>query len=284
VIPDQVPPPTGVCARFQRLTATRKVLGLLLFLIWIKSMLRGAFIFQNVDGRFGKGAEVTRFLIVEDHPLYREALENAIRWATPEAEILEAATIDEALDVLSSTNVELTLLDLSMPGTTGLSGLVRVRKAFPKTPVVVVSCHQDSQIVASVLSLGVSGYIPKSTSKEELAHSIKEVLRGSTYVPSCYRTIAGARRSKGPAHDLLKRLHDLTPQQLRVLDMVRRGLQNKQIAYELRICETTVKVHVSEILRKLNVMSRTKAIIEMSKVDFVNLATHDSVRRAQERI
>lgn len=226
---------------------------------------------------------MTRFLIVDDHPLFREALENAIRWATPEAEIFEATSIDEALAVLESTAIELTFLDLTMPGTTGLSGLVRLRKAFPRSPIVVVSCHQDPQIVASVLSLGVSGYIPKSTSKEELAHSIGEVLRGAVYLPSCYRAVAAVRRSKGPAQELLKRLHELTPQQMKVLDMIGRGLQNKQIAYELKIRETTVKVHVSEILRKLNVMNRTKAIIEMSKIDFTNLAADASGKRLQDR-
>lgn len=230
------------------------------------------------------GANVTTFLIVEDHPLFREALENAVRSSTPDAEILAAASIDDALGVLSSTEVDLTLLDLSMPGTTGLSGLVRIRKAFPRTPVVVVSGHQDPQIVSSVLSLGVSGYVPKSTSKEELARSIEEVLRGSIYLPSAYRAVAGPRGARGPAQELLRRLHDLTPQQLRVLDMVRRGLQNKQIAYELQICETTVKVHVSEILRKLNVVSRTKAITEMSKIDFESLASDGGGRRAQDRV
>ena len=219
---------------------------------------------------------MTRFLIVDDHPLFREALENAIRWATPEAEIFEATSIDEALAVLESTAIELTFLDLTMPGTTGLSGLVRLRKAFPRSPIVVVSCHQDPQIVASVLSLGVSGYIPKSTSKEELAHSIGEVLRGAVYLPSCYRAVAAVRRSKGPAQELLKRLHELTPQQMKVLDMIGRGLQNKQIAYELKISETTVKVHVSDILRKLNVLSRTKAIVEMSRIDFSTLATEEA--------
>lgn len=227
---------------------------------------------------------MTRFLIVDDHPLFREALENAIRWATPHANIVEATSIDEALAVLESNEIELTFLDLSMPGTTGLSGLVRIRKAFPRSPIVVVSCHQDSQIVASVLSLGVSGYIPKSTSKEELAHSIGEVLKGAVYLPSCYRGITGRRRSKAPAQDLLKRLHELTPQQLKVLDMLRRGLQNKQIAYELNIRETTVKVHVSEILRKLNVISRTKAIIEMSKIDFASLAADATPKRMQEGV
>jgi len=226
---------------------------------------------------------VTRFLIVDDHPLFREALENAIRWAAPDADIVEATSIDEALAVLESNAIDLTFLDLAMPGTTGLSGLIRIRKAFPRSPIVVVSAHQDSQIVASVLSLGVSGYIPKSTSKQELAHSIGEVLKGAVYLPSCYRGIAAGQRSKAPAQEILKRLHQLTPQQLKVLDLIRRGLQNKQIAYELNIRETTVKVHVSEILRKLNVMSRTKAIIEVSKIDFANLAVDATPRPIQER-
>lgn len=226
-----------------------------------------------------------RFLIVEDHPLFSEALENAICMANPDAEILHATSIDEALDVLSSTPlIDLILLDLSMPGTTGLSGVIRIRKAFPKSPVVIVSSHQDPQIVSSVLSLGVSGYIPKSTSKRELADSIKEVLRGTIYLPSDYRDLAAARRPKANNPELLKRLHDLTPQQLRVLDMLRRGLQNKQIAYELKICETTVKVHVSEILRKLHVFSRTKAIIEIAKIDFTNLIDDSRInQRTSER-
>ena len=221
--------------------------------------------------------DVTRFLIVEDHPLFREALVNAICMANLDAEILQATSIDEALDMLSATHpVDLVLLDLSMPGTTGLSGVIRVRKAFPKTPVVIVSGHQDPQIVSSVLSLGVSGYIPKSTSKRELADSIVEVLKGSIYLPKNYRDVATTRSAKTNHRDLLKRLHNLTPQQLRVLDMLRQGLQNKQIAYELKICETTVKVHVSDILRKLNVFSRTKAIIEISKIDFTSLVGEPS--------
>jgi DNA-binding NarL/FixJ family response regulator len=220
---------------------------------------------------------VTRFLVVEDHPLFREALGSAVRCATPDADLLEAASIDEALDILSSTKpVDLILLDLSMPGTTGPSGLIRIRKAFPKVPVIVVSVHEDLQIVASILSLGVSGYIPKSTSKQEIAKSIVGVLQGSLCMPSRFRDVAGGQRSKGHNSELLKRLHHMTPQQLRVLEMLHRGLQNKQIAHELRICETTVKVHVSEILRKLNVLSRTKAIIEISRIDFTNLG-RDSI-------
>lgn len=228
---------------------------------------------------------MTRFLIVEDHPLFCEALELALHMAAPDADILQATSIDEAIDVLSSSvdGIDLILLDLSTPGTTGLSGIIRIRKAFPRNPIVVVSAHQDPQIVATALSLGISGYIPKSSSKQELAHSIAEALRGSICLPKSYRG-AVTRPCRGPAQELLKRLHDLTPQQLRVLEMLRRGLQNKQIAYELKISETTVKVHVSEILRKLNVLSRTRAIVEMSRIDFANLTTNKTVTgRAPDR-
>jgi DNA-binding NarL/FixJ family response regulator len=226
-----------------------------------------------------------RFLIVDDHPLFRQALENCIHQAIPDAESVEAATIDEALDALSCSGIDLTLLDLSLPGTTGLSGLIRLRKAFPATPIVVMSCHEHPLIVASGLFLGASGYIPKSASKDELVHSIGEVLRGSIYLPNCCRNTAKPDRLKHhPLRGLLKRLHDLTPQQLRILELIHRGLQNKQIAYELKICETTVKVHVSEILRRLNVTSRTKAIVEMSKIDFTSLAGSDLGLRIQASV
>ncbi|MEY9125858.1 DNA-binding NarL/FixJ family response regulator [Bradyrhizobium yuanmingense] len=214
-----------------------------------------------------------RFLIVEDHPLFREALEGALQLAAPAAEILQATSIDGALEqAAAAAELDLILLDLSMPGTTGLSGIIRIRKAFPRIPVVIVSGHQDPQIIAGALSLGVSGYILKSSSKQELAQSIGEVLRGAVCVPAAYRGLVRPQRAAGPAQDLLKRLHELTPQQLRVLEMLKRGLQNKQIAFELNISETTVKVHVSDILRKLNVLSRTKAIVEMSRIDFATLA------------
>ena len=167
---------------------------------------------ETAIGKSEDGRQVTRFLIVEDHPLFREALESAVCLANPAAEILQATSIDEAIEVLSSTHqLDLVLLDLSMPGTTGLSGVMRVRKAFPKTPVVIVSGYEDVQIVQNVLALGVSGYIPKSTSRREIADAIGEVLQGTIYLPERYRDSAIARRPKIDNHELLKRLHDLTP-------------------------------------------------------------------------
>ena len=218
------------------------------------------------------GRDVTHFLIVEDHPLFREALQSAVCQDRPDAMITEATSISEALAVLAAAPaIDLVLLDLLMPGTTGLSGVMQLRKAFPKTPIVIVSGYEDITIVQSVLALGVSGYIPKSTTRQELAMAIGDVLRGAIYLPAPFRDAASLRRPRIDHLDLLKRLHDLTPQQLRVLDMLRKGLQNKQIAFELKISETTVKVHVSDILRKLNVLSRTNVIIEIAKIDFASL-------------
>ena len=108
-----------------------------------------------------------------------------------------------------------------------------------------------------------------------------KAITGAVCVPASYRVQTRQQRPAGPTQDLLKRLYDLTPQQLRVLEMLKRGLQNKQIAYELNISETTVKVHVSDILRKLNVLSRTKAIVEMAKIDFTTLASQADAKREQ---
>ncbi len=216
---------------------------------------------------------MTRILIVDDHPLFREALESAVRQEKPKCEIFEATTIDEALSVLAKEpNFDLGLFDLFLPGTSDLSGLVRVRAAHPHLPIMVVSGNEDPRIVRDVLAIGAAGFVCKSTSKGELAHAIKEVLNGSVYVPERFRDIGQPQPSEIERGDMLRRLQDLTPQQMRVLDMIRAGLQNKQIAYELGVAETTVKAHVSEILRKLNVYSRTKAAIEVGKMDFAQFS------------
>lgn len=209
-----------------------------------------------------------RFLIVDDHPLFREALQSAIHLAYPDAEILEATSIESAKAMLAARkDVDLVLLDLSMPGTRGFDGLLELRTQYPRLPIVVVSGMEDGRIIREALSYGIAGFIPKSARKPELAEAIREVMNGAVYVPRDF----GSDQPSQPApaqSDLVKRLMTLTPQQLRVLQMIRQGKLNKQIAYELDVGETTVKAHVSEILRKLNVYSRTMVVIEVSKIDF----------------
>jgi DNA-binding NarL/FixJ family response regulator len=213
-------------------------------------------------------ANAVRLLVVEDHPLFRDALVGVIATAFPNAEVFQATSIDGALDILASKGpVDIILLDLSMPGTTGLLGAFRVRAAAPKSALVIVSAYDSARIVGCAMALGISGYIPKSTPKAELIQSIRSILEGEVYIPKRLHGRAATRRSSAEIQTLLRQLSCLTSQQLRVLDMICRGLQNKHIAYELDISVTTVKVHVTEILRKLGVRSRTNAIIKLSSLE-----------------
>lgn len=209
-------------------------------------------------------AKMTTFLIVDDHPLFREALGNAVRLAHPDARILEAMSIAEALHILNTEqSVDLALLDLSLPDATGFAGFQRLRETYPRLPVAIVSSDDDQSMVHEALSLGAAGYLPKSTSKRELAASIERVLSGSISVPRDFVVAPVA----GYTQALQARLRELTPQQIRVLDLIRRGYQNRQIAIELQLAESTVKAHVTEILRKLRLYSRNKAVIEIGKID-----------------
>ncbi len=215
--------------------------------------------------------DVARFLIIDDHPLFREALHSAIRMAYPDVDTIEAKSIGEALELLSGQQTfDLALLDLNMPGIHGFEGLLQLRTRYPRLPVVVVSGHDDPRIISEALSYGAAGFIPKSVRKSDLAAAIRSVMDGAVHVPENYAGQPPDADSADRA-EMVQRLSRLTPQQLRVLQMLRQGLLNKQIAYELQVGETTVKAHVSEILRKLNVYSRTQAVIEVSKLDNAEL-------------
>ncbi len=212
-----------------------------------------------------------RFLIIDDHPLFREALHSAVRMAYPDVDTVEARSISEGLDILAGPKpFDLALLDLNMPGVHGFEGLLQLRTRHPHLPVVVVSGHEEPKIISEALSYGAAGFIPKSVRKADLASAIKSVMDGAIYTPEAYEAPAQDAESSDRA-DMVRKLAKLTPQQLRVLQMLRQGLLNKQIAYELQVGETTVKAHVSEILRKLNVYSRTQAVIEVSKLDNAEL-------------
>ena len=213
-----------------------------------------------------------RFLVVDDHPLFREALESAVRAAYPNAEVFEASSIEEAMaHIERRQNFDLALIDLSMPSVKGFEGVLRVRARFPGLPVVVVSGLEDPRIVAEAMNCGVSGFVPKSSKKAELTDAIRRVMNGEVFVPASLAPQAADKGGAPKKQDFAERLATLTPQQLRVLGMIRQGLLNKQIAYELDVGETTVKAHVSEILRKLNVASRTQAVIETTGLDFESI-------------
>jgi DNA-binding NarL/FixJ family response regulator len=204
------------------------------------------------------------FVIADDHPLFRGALREALAGIGDAAAIHEAGDFESAKAlVLANGDIDLVLLDLSMPGASGLSGLITLRGIHPTVPVVVVSAHDDPVTIRRALELGASGFISKSAGMEAIRGAVQTVLAGDIASPA--GVDLGVERDP-EISDLIDRLQTLTPQQTRVLGMLAEGLLNKQIAYELGVSEATIKAHVSAILQKLNVDSRTQAVILLSKI------------------
>ncbi len=221
------------------------------------------------------------FLVIDDHPLFGEALGNAIRISHPDARIFEAASIRQALNILATErNIDLALLDLLLPDAVGLSGFLKLRDSHPKLPILIVSSVEDKQTIREALAMGAVGYLSKSTSVSELSGAIAQILSGSVSAPKGF-VAAGATAPTEAA--LRERIKKLTPQQIRVLDLIRNGLQNREIASELKLAESTVKAHVTEILRKLGLFSRNKAIIEIGKIALPLPAPCQSARGERER-
>lgn len=210
---------------------------------------------------------VSRFLIIDDHPLFREALHSAVQIAYDQSEIVETASLSEALNILKSEEpFDLALLDLKIPDTIGFDGLLEIRTLYPRLPIVVVSGHEDPEIIQTSLSYGTAGFIPKSIKKDELTSAIKLVMDGDIFLPKNYHEPTQNTSEREEQANILVKFKSFTPQQLRVINMIRDGLLNKQIAFELKVGETTVKAHVSEILKKLEVNNRTQAAMEISKL------------------
>jgi len=210
----------------------------------------------------------SKLIIADDHPLFRGALKQALARPLGEDEmpptILEAGDFRDAVELVSqNTDADLILLDLSMPGTSGFSGLVSLRSQYAGIPVVIVSATDDLGSIRRAMELGASGYIPKSSAMDIIREAVASVMAGNVWTPP---NLDLGVESDPDVADLIARLSSLTPQQARVLTMLGEGLLNKQIAYELGVSEATIKAHVSAVLQKLGVDSRTQAVIRLSKI------------------
>ncbi|MBO0752884.1 MAG: response regulator transcription factor [Bradyrhizobiaceae bacterium] len=211
------------------------------------------------------GATQYRLVIADDHPLFRGALREAVTGLFEPDTIAEAGSFDEISKLLDHHNdIELVLLDLAMPGVRGFSGLMYMRAQFPGVPVVIVSGADDPAVIRRCMDFGASGFIPKTLGAKAIRRAVEQVLDGSIWTPPDLDLSA---KSDDQGTAMLARLASLTPQQVRVLMMLSEGLLNKQIAYELNVSEATVKAHVSAILQKLGVESRTQAVIAASKIE-----------------
>ncbi|RTR15948.1 response regulator transcription factor [Azospirillum griseum] len=201
----------------------------------------------------------TTIVIGDDHPLVQAALRDALGKAMPEAAIVECLDLDAVMAAVTERagSVDLVLLDLNMPGTHGFAGLFLMLAHHPTVPVAILSALQDADTIRRALAYGASGYIPKSLSMAAMADAIRAILDGAVWAPPLSLTDSPEAEEAEAA----RRFASLSPQQLRILTMIVDGKLNKQIAGDLNVSEQTVKVHVSSILRKLNVVSRTQAAV-----------------------
>ncbi len=201
-------------------------------------------------------------LVVDDHPLFCDALTLTLRSLADFDEIRTAGTLEKALEITNSDpDIDLVILDLNLPDVNGLDGLVRLRTAAPKAAIIIASSMADNRMISHALKAGADGFVPKHSQRSVFRRAFEAVSKGQAFVPDGYIAPNGQGTDPTAAEDALARLASLTNQQARILNLICEGKLNKQIAYDLSIAETTVKAHVTAIMRKLGVHSRTQAVL-----------------------
>ncbi len=205
-----------------------------------------------------------KVIIADDHPLFRQALLETLKQRMSNTQWLQAETVAE-LDkiLLSDGDADLLLLDLNIPGAHGFNTLIHVRQHFPQIPVVVVSAYEDIDTINQAMNYGAAGFIPKSTDVSSIFTAINQVLAGELWTPA-----EATGNDKADSKVLVaQRIASLTQQQYKILLMFAEGLLNKQIAYDLNVSEATIKAHATAIFRKLDVRTRTQAVIVLGQLD-----------------
>lgn len=198
-------------------------------------------------------------LIVDDHALIREGIVAVMGGLRPDARIDACGRCDEALALAAERHYDLVLLDLQLPDRPGFHALEALRQTHPETPVVVVSAQEDRATVLRTLDLGARSFIPKSSDTQRIRQALGAILAGQVFLPDSVFSEAEPRPQSGAMP------WQLTDRQLEVLQLLVAGLSNKLIARRLDIAESTVKIHVSAILRELKVGSRTQALIAVAR-------------------
>jgi len=205
------------------------------------------------------------FHVADDHPLFRNAILGVIKTHYPDSLVSQSMNLDDTIrDLEKNDETDLLLLDLHMPGSTDLFGLIMVREKFPSIPVAIISAAEEPSTVSRAMGHGASGYIPKSCSPQQIQLAIGAILDGNRWVPkdfeSCLTPLDNEEK------DLAAKLATLTPQQYRVLCFLREGWLNKQIGFEMGVTEATIKAHITAIFRKLGISNRTQAAIMLGKL------------------
>lgn len=219
-----------------------------------------------------------KLLLVDDHVLFREGVALLLRSLEPNVEIVEAGSCEAALERMQQEKeqeVDIVLMDLQLPGMSGLDAIRALRDRYPKLPIVAVSSSEDKKTVLETLDAGAMGFVPKTSTSGVLRGALQLIMSKGIYLPpSVFLADAGGRWESG-AEDLANPSHDrsvtpdklgLTPRQAAVLLCILQGKSAKLIGKELGLSASTVKVHTSAVLRSLNVTTRTQAVIAAGKI------------------
>lgn len=211
-------------------------------------------------------------LIVDDHPLFCDALSMTLKSVAGIAEIETADRLETAIHRVDLTPVpDVILLDLNLPDVNGIDGLIRLRQAAAQVPVVVVSSLADNRVIGACMAAGAAGFVPKHSRREVFRAAFEALRAGRRFLPEGYVSPREGKSQATARDEAIGRLALLTRQQAKILQLICEGLLNKQIAYELSIAETTVKAHVTAIMRKLGVQSRTQAVLIARETNFASL-------------
>ena len=204
-------------------------------------------------------------IIADDHPLFRQALRETVSPIFKEAAIHELESLEETRQTLEQEGVELLLLDLRMPDSEGLAGLMMIKGMYPALPVIIVSASEEAETVRAAIQAGAVGYIYKSYSLKQIHDAVEQVKHGGMHIPEGIDE--GVTEHEHEELDAIARISSLTPSQLRVFIALSRGYMNKQIAADMDISEATVKAHVTSVYKKLGVRSRTQAVMVSKALD-----------------
>lgn len=208
---------------------------------------------------------VAHVMIVDDHPLYSDALEAALEFGFEGCAIRKARTLQEALTLVEQGFApDLVLFDLKLPDVSGISGFQKFRATAPDARILVISSLASCDLVQSLLEGGAMGFLPKDASIRTVHHAVSEIAAGHRYVPREYVGMAPGEETC--IFKTAPELSVLTPQQVKILKLICEGMPNKEIAHQLSLAEATVKAHITSLLRRLDVRNRTQAVVLVEQV------------------
>ncbi|MEK0428814.1 MAG: Transcriptional regulatory protein DegU [Pseudomonadota bacterium] len=209
--------------------------------------------------------EKSRLMVVDDHPLFRRGLVSLLSYDQRFHVVCEAGDVSEALRLVRSMSVELVLLDNHLPGVRGVDAIASFKELDPTLKVVMLTVSEDEDDLAKALKSGADGYLLKTADSEQLSETLHRIMEGESVIsPQMMNKLVATLRHQGrPSGEQSDRskTERLSPREHEIVLLIAKGLSNKLIARELDIAETTVKIHVQHVFKKLELSSRVQVAL-----------------------